>query len=149
MLDKSGVVRICNFRQLKRSGQAAFHEGLKFASESVNWAAPEVLSQNSIYGTSADIYSLGITSLELVFNQTPYQNWPPMKILLCKKLYECPNIKTTKTISKLFRELVGSCLKKSPEARLTLHECLNHRFVRNKSNKALKGFLKNLIDKVG
>jgi serine/threonine protein kinase len=146
MLDKLGVARICGFRQLKRFGQAAIHEGLKFAPESVEWAAPEVLAQNSIYSTSADIYSLGITSLELAFNQTPYRNWPPMKILLCKKLYECPNIKTTKTTSKLFRELVGSCLKKSPESRLTLDECLNHRFVRNRSHKALKGFLKNLID---
>lgn len=44
------------------------------------WAAPEIIGQAEVHDEKADIYSIGITALELAFNQTPFDDWPPLKV---------------------------------------------------------------------
>ncbi|KAJ3112673.1 hypothetical protein HK098_007974, partial [Nowakowskiella sp. JEL0407] len=81
LIDIRGNVRITGLRQLAFLAQNGEYQKTVFSlvGDNIEWAAPEVIAQNANYNEKADIYSIGITALELAFNQTPFDDWPPLK----------------------------------------------------------------------
>ena len=119
LVDSNGDIRISGFRQLRvlQQGGLVKKSICSLVGDNIEWAAPEIISQNASYTLSADIYSLGITAMELAYNQTPFDEWPPLKVLLCKRQYECPAIRSNKSMSKNFYKFVNACVQKVPEHR--------------------------------
>ncbi|CEP03266.1 Protein kinase domain-containing protein [Plasmodiophora brassicae] len=96
------------------------------------WMAPEVMEQTSGYDQKADIWSFGITALELAYGRPPYSHYQPMKVMILTLQEEPPTCSVyednQKKFSRTFKAMIASCLKKDPTKRPTAEKLLQNKF---------------------
>eukprot|EP00775_Hariotina_reticulata_P002775 gene2775-3068_t len=118
------------------------------------WMAPEVMQQEDGYSTSADIWSFGITMIELAHGQPPLAKVHPMRVLMdtmqkpppCLEDHSaglkfsrarCPlAVWFCMRISQCMKEVVELCLQKDPALRPTATSLLSHRFFKSVAREA-------------
>nr|XP_009942400.1 PREDICTED: serine/threonine-protein kinase 10-like [Opisthocomus hoazin] len=97
------------------------------------WMAPEVVqcetSKESPYGYKADIWSLGITLIEMAEMEPPYHELNPLRVLLKIAKSQPPTLRHPKRWSEDFKDFLRRSLEKSPEARWSASQLLQHPFV--------------------
>lgn len=125
------------------------------------WMAPEVIHSHVGYGIKADIWSFGITALELAHGRPPLSHLPLSKSLLMRITHRLRidvdddgggllkwnnSKKKKKKFSKAFKEMVAACLSQDPAKRPSADKLLRHPFF--KGCKSPDYLVKNILQAV-
>uniref|UniRef100_A0A8C6JH83 non-specific serine/threonine protein kinase n=2 Tax=Melopsittacus undulatus TaxID=13146 RepID=A0A8C6JH83_MELUD len=107
------------------------------------WMAPEVVMcetmKDTPYDYKADIWSLGITLIEMAQIEPPHHELNPMRVLLKIAKSDPPTLSCPSKWSLEFRDFLKKALDKNPETRPSAAQLLEHPFVSKvTSNRALR-----------
>jgi len=114
------------------------------------WMAPEVLMSNK-YDNKADIWSLGITLIELAQGKPPLHEMHPLRALVQIPALDPPKleINNNKKWSQEFETFLSLCLRKNPEERLSADELYKLNWIRKAGRRTiLQHLVLNIIPQI-
>lgn len=143
LVDEDGTVLISDFgcsRQIFQAGNPSL-EGLSISRRSFVgtpcWMAPEVVEQQP-YDNKADIWSFGITAIEIATGRAPHSLYTPAQILMKTVAEKPPTLdieSQANPFSKMFKDMVDTCLRKEPGKRPSADTLLLHPFFKQAKRK--------------
>uniref|UniRef100_A0A3Q3N4V3 non-specific serine/threonine protein kinase n=1 Tax=Labrus bergylta TaxID=56723 RepID=A0A3Q3N4V3_9LABR len=124
LLTEPGQVKLADFGSASIACPANSFVGTPY------WMAPEVIlaMDEGQYDGKVDIWSLGITCIELAERKPPLFNMNAMSALYHIAQNESPMLQSSEW-TEYFRNFVDSCLQKFPQDRPNSEELLQHAFV--------------------
>ncbi|XP_063219517.1 serine/threonine-protein kinase Tao isoform X2 [Bacillus rossius redtenbacheri] len=124
LLTENGTVKLADFGSASTKCPANSFVGTPY------WMAPEVIlaMDEGQYDGKVDVWSLGITCIELAERKPPYFNMNAMSALYHIAQNDTPVLSSPEW-TDVFRHFVESCLQKNPSDRPTSGRLLSHQLV--------------------
>ncbi|XP_056593998.1 TRAF2 and NCK interacting kinase b isoform X5 [Triplophysa dalaica] len=115
------------------------------------WMAPEVIAcdenPDATYDFKSDLWSLGITAIEMAEGAPPLCDMHPMRALFLIPRNPAPRLKSKKW-SKKFQAFIESCLLKNHNQRPSTEQLIKHPFIKDLPNeRQVRIQLKDHIDR--
>lgn len=128
LLTDDGTVKLADF------GSASFMSPANSFVGTPYWMSPEVIlaMDEGQYDTKVDIWSLGITCIELAERKPPLYNMNAMSALYHIAQNDSPSLTIAAGLdpwSMHFKKFIGECLQKSPAQRPGASDLLKHEFI--------------------
>uniref|UniRef100_A0A0B8RTP0 Serine/threonine-protein kinase TAO3 n=1 Tax=Philothamnus irregularis TaxID=1899461 RepID=A0A0B8RTP0_9SAUR len=125
LLTELGQVKLADFGSASIASPANSFVGTPY------WMAPEVIlaMDDGQYDGKVDVWSLGITCIELAERKPPLFNMNAMSALYHIAQNDSPTLQSNEWTDS-FRRFVDYCLQKIPQERPSSSELLRHEFVR-------------------
>ncbi|XP_065201638.1 serine/threonine-protein kinase Tao [Planococcus citri] len=124
LLTENGTVKLADFGSASIKCPANSFVGTPY------WMAPEVIlaMDEGQYDGKVDVWSLGITCIELAERKPPYFNMNAMSALYHIAQNDTPVLQSPEW-TDIFRHFVDSCLQKNPTERPSAGKLLSHQMV--------------------
>jgi len=99
------------------------------------WMAPEVIKEDS-YDFKADIWSLGISVIEMADGVPPFSHMHPMRaIFLIPMMNSPPKVRDETKFPQIMLDFIARCLTMNPDDRPSSRELLDFEFVKDEVDK--------------
>ncbi|EGC34217.1 hypothetical protein DICPUDRAFT_153614 [Dictyostelium purpureum] len=137
LLDEEGLPKLADFgvSTIAEQGQK-----MKTVIGSPYWMAPEIIMGQG-YDQKADIWSLGITAIEIAELVPPRFDVPPSRVIFTIPHQPPPTLKIPSDWSPEFNDFVKQCLSMNPANRPSAQQLLSHPFI-------LKGSSQQILQKL-
>ena len=106
------------------------------------WMSPEVINKSK-YNKKTDIWSLGITAIELAEGEPPYSHIHPIRAMFAIRTHPPKELTIPQKWSPEFNDFVSKCLNIDPKSRPNAKELLQHPFIEKKGRN--NSVLSNLV----
>lgn len=130
LLNKDGVAKLADFGVSAESMYT--NAGHKSQVGSPYWMSPEVMKHNE-YTNKTDIWSLGVTAIELAEGVVPNSHLKPLIAMWQLKDKPIQQLKEPHRWSPEFNSFIRDCLNINPHLRPEARTLLRHDFILNKS----------------
>lgn len=110
------------------------------------WMAPEVISGIS-YNYEADIWSVGITAVELCEGAPPYAELDPTKAMIEIAIKGFPGYRFPSMHSPELCDFISHCVETDPSKRWKIEQLLEHPFIKRSENLNKLETFQNIITK--
>jgi len=108
--------------------------------------SPEVIVSAG-YDHKADIWSLGITCIEMAEGKPPHYDMSPVRVIFIIPHRPAPTLQDPSKWSPEFTDFLKKCLCKDPGERPTAQQLLSHPFVTRNTPKDNGKIVKELVNK--
>eukprot|EP01116_Phalansterium_solitarium_P016504 TRINITY_DN3847_c0_g1_i1.p1 TRINITY_DN3847_c0_g1~~TRINITY_DN3847_c0_g1_i1.p1 ORF type:complete len:437 (+),score=117.38 TRINITY_DN3847_c0_g1_i1:190-1311(+) len=146
LITKEGIAKLADFGVSAKLAHTM--QKKKTLVGSPYWMAPEIITvqkNDDGYDYKADIWSLGITAIELAEGRPPHYEVASLRIIFLIPVRDPPTLKEPDKWSPEFHDFLNHCLVKDPTKRATAAELLKHPFVQRGMNKEV--LLRDLVQK--
>ena len=148
LLSENGYAKLADF------GMGALLSGEKYRKSqkgSPYWMSPQIAS-NSKYDFKTDIWSLGITCIELIEGEPPFSEMEPNEVIekIAKNLLNVNEIIDFNDHTYEFKNFIEHCLEYDPKKRFSAEQLLKLDFIKrfSKGRKYMINLIKEHISDV-
>jgi serine/threonine protein kinase len=151
LINKAGAVKICDFGI---SGYLVDSIARTKDAGCRPYMAPERINPDNSgngYDIKSDVWSLGITMMELATGEFPYSKWEnPFQQIKQVVLEDSPKLPTSQ-FSPEFCDFIDKCLNKNNRERWNYSQLMEHTFIKKAAQEEvdMAGYVTDVIHKYG